>query len=160
MILKEVQSHSAIRESTNFDSVHSVGILFDATGLDDRKAILHYAESLKKQDKKVKLLGYLNEKENQPNYTFDHFCNTELSWIGKNKSEKVEQFVRTDFDLLFCLSDAQSLVDIAARSIAKLRVGPSIQNTLAFDLMIETNSTNQRNFLDQVEFFTKKMNTQ
>ena len=60
--------------------------------------------------------------------------------------------------MLFCLSDIQALVDIAARSYAKLRVGPSLQEIYPFDLMIEKKDLSQKKFIEQINFYIQKIN--
>lgn len=158
MIKKQVAESKATRNSVAFAEAIHFAILFNATELNERQTVLKYAETLRKQKKQVKLLGFLNEKEKQENFTFDHFCNQELSWIGKNKSELVEAFIQGSFDLLFCMHEDQPLVDIAARSKASLRVGPAIADHDPFDLMIEKENLSLSKFIEQMEFFAKKIN--
>jgi len=158
MIRRQMAESKIVRNSVAFAEAAYIGILFNATELKDRQATLSYSEKLKQQGKKVKLLAYLNEKENQPNFTFDHFCNQDMNWFGKINAAVVDEFVPAKFDFLFCLNEDQPLVDIAARSAASLRVGPATEETFPFDLMIEKGKLNQEKFIEQIEFFIKKIN--
>lgn len=158
MIKRQIAESKNIRSSIAFANARQIGILFNATELAARKTVLSYIEKLKKQDKQVKLLGYLNEKEVQPDFTFAHFCNQDLNWFGKNKSSAVEDFVQAKMDLLFCLHDDQALVDIAARSNASLRVGPATEEIYPFEIMIEKGTMKLDKFIEQIEFFVSKVN--
>lgn len=159
MLRKQLSESSPTRKSVSLKEADYIGILFNATLLEDRKVVEAYQQQLKNANKKVLLLGFLNEKENQSNFTFGHFNNQDLNWIGKNKSELVESFVREKFDLLICLNEDQCLFDIAMRSSASLRIGSSAAKEECFDLMIDKGHTSTIEFIKHIEFFLNKMNS-
>lgn len=160
MLRRQLADVDINRSSISFEEAKHIGILFDATELKDRKTVLKYSEKLKQQNKKVRLLAFLNEKERQANFTFEHFSNQDLNWVGKNKAEFVDTFASTNFDWLFCIHAPQPLVDIAMRSAASLRVGPTMASTEAFDLMIEKGNLTAEKFIEQIEFFSRKIGVQ
>ena len=160
MLRRQLADADVKRSSISFEEAKHIGILFDATEMTERKAVMAYAEKLKQQNKKVRVLAYLNEKERQANFTFDHFSNQDLSWVGKNKAEFADAFASTKFEWLFCIHGPQPLLDIAARSAASLRVGPTMETTEAFDLMIEKGNLTAEKFIEQIEFFSRKIGVQ
>ena len=57
----------------NIDSAQSIGILFDASEVDNRKSIMQYAERLRKKGKKVYLLGFISTVDKEATLRFLFF---------------------------------------------------------------------------------------
>ena len=148
--------------SLSFEDAVAIGILFNATELDNRKIALKYAEKLKKSGKKVKLLGFFdNEMENE-NFTFDHFNSKQLDWALRPKSEAVAKFVKQSFDFLINIDPQSSLYSeyITAFSHAHLKVGPFTEQSACYDLTGDAKSTtNTWECIKHIEFLLEKTNT-
>jgi len=148
-------------ESVDFDKAKSIGVLFDASRIESREIVTKYVDLLKRSGKTIKVLGYLNEKEQQPNLAFKHFSNKEISFSYQPKDEVVRSFMNEPFDILLnlYLKPTFTLEYITALSKATFRVGPLSENTDCYDLMVQTDQQKDlRHFIQQVEFFLKKMN--
>ncbi len=149
------------RKKVNFESTQSIGLLFDATNRDKRAAVLKYADQLGKQGKKVRLLGFVDVKEEPKDLSFPFFFRKDLDWAQRPIGDKVEGFLKTSFDMLITL-DPQPQAHceyIAALSRAHFKIGPSTENTYCHDLMIEVaNKNNLSDFIREMETLLTKTN--
>ncbi|MCB0572659.1 MAG: hypothetical protein KDC66_22985 [Phaeodactylibacter sp.] len=149
--------------AVNLKNASSIGILFDATSLADRDDILHYAEQLRKRNKRISLLGFFNDATDSDNYPFKFFNRKQMDWALRPNSEDVREFIAQDFDLLLNIDPVSKVHSeyIAALSKAKLRVGPSTEHTYCYDLMIDTSAgAGLQPFIEQMEFLLGKTNVQ
>ena len=149
------------RHTVTYESAQTIGILFDATELNHREVVVDFSKDLKKRDKKVKLLGYFDNKQQINNFPFKAFNKNDIDWLMRPKGEAVENFMNRSFDLLIGIYEGNNLPleYIAALSKAHLRVGPYTDNTYCYDLMIDTDKRNLKNYINQVEFYLNKMNS-
>lgn len=160
-LLKLLQSNRPKPNVPTFEQAQSVGILFDATDLHIRQAVLEYADQLRDQGKRIKRLGYFDSKVEDPNFTFKYFNRKNLDWAGRPVGEQVQEFARQPFEWLLILStETQPLFEyIAAMSAASLRVGPVAERTSCYDIMIDSGSADLQAFIQQMEFVLAKTNT-
>lgn len=159
---KELQNHQQTHFSMDLNAAKSIGLLLDATDLADREVVLKFAESLRKQDKEVKLLAYFSGSAKVANFIFTHFTQKDLDWALRPKNRDVQKFINQPFDILINLTPHGSLPleYIAAFSKAKFRVGPSTDKTYCYELMIDSPAKKDlQSFIQQVTFFINKMNT-
>lgn len=159
---KATKNLRAKRASVNFDKAETVGLLFDATELNNREIVLKFAKSLEKKGKKVRLLGFVNIKEETDNLAFPNFNQKNLNLaLLPTKSNDAQEFMKRDFDILINLSldETEPLEYIAALSNAKYRVGPYTERTVCYELMVDVTKGKKLNaFIDQAQFFLEKMN--
>ncbi len=149
------------RQTVTYDSAQSIVILFDATELNHREIVMQFSKKLKEKDKKVKLIGFFNSKQDISNFPFQAFNKNDVDWLMRPKSVVTKSFINTTFDLLIGVYEGNNLPleYIAALSKAHLRVGPYTDNTYCYDLMIDTDKRNLKNYIKQVEFYLNKMNS-
>jgi hypothetical protein len=150
------------RDSVNLKSAHTVGLLFRADDPNTRKLVLQYAERLREQGKQTRLLGYLDKLEEGQELAFKCFSRKDLDWAYRPKRAVVKEFREQPLDLLIHLSLKPTLYAeyICALSKAKLRIGPSTENTYAYDLMIDLpSSARLQDFIEQMEALLGKTNT-
>jgi len=149
-------------QSFDIKNAGMIGILFEGTEMNDCKVVVDYAKSLKKEGKNVKLLAYLDSKQELDNFEFPHFEKKDLDWALRPRCEAVKSFLQQPFDILINLPKHENipLEYIAALSNAKFRVGPLTDNTSCYELMIEaTGAKDLKAFLNQVTFFLRQMKT-
>lgn len=159
---KRIKEFKAERRNISFAEAKSVGILFDITNPQNEKVVQDYMEYLKKQGKSVELLAYVNDNARHNNYVFRHFNNRDLSMFFFPKSDVVEKFMNTKFDLLICMytGEIAPLEYVATFSNAYLRVGQyHEQKTHCYDLMIDTPaSADLKTYSGQLDYFLKLIN--
>lgn len=156
---QERQQRRRAPRSVNWEDARSIGILFEATDLNRRQAVLRYSEALKAQGKRVKLLGYFHNDQNDPNFIFPHFNRRQFDWALRPTASEVHSFIDEPFDLLLNIEPATRLHSeyIALLSRAALKVGPYTENTDCYDLMIEpADPGNIKAFVQQIEGLLKK----
>ena len=150
---------SNVRKAISNESAETIGILFNATDLDNRNIVEQYAKKLKGQGKKVKLLGFFDNKMESEHYTFPHFNRKKIDWALRPTGPDVQSFIKEPFDILINVdTETQTHSEyIAALSQACLRVGPYTQNTFCYDLMIDTKKANDlRFFIRHIEQLLEK----
>ena len=110
------------------DRSNHYGILLDATQVDHRQVVSHFADDLRKEGNRVKILGYLDKRNESISVPFDIFTTAELTKVSQvPKSAVVESFIEQPFDVLINMSIHQnhkSLEYICALSHASFRIGP------------------------------------
>lgn len=163
LLKKKINELNIERQSVNFKQAKRIGILFDGTNPSDRMVIQSYAKLLKKQDKKVSLLGYVDISDrSKPDLGFDYFNRTDINWLLQPKGRLVEEFMEKPFDILLSLhlSPVQPLAYVSALSRAKLRTGQSHKDFIdSYDLMIDADTgSDLQNFIGQVDLLLKSLN--
>ena len=160
-LAKALKSHRAQRQSVDFDRAKTVGILFNATNLNDREKVLKHARLLEQKGKQVKLLGFVNTKKGIENLPFSNFSRKEMDWATRPTSAEVLDFMQRDFDVLINISlqEVMPLEYITTLSKAKFRVGPYTEQTACYELMLDVSRSNDIDaFMHQAMFFLDKMN--
>lgn len=150
------------RVFVGFEKAQSIGILFDATDLENRTIITQYAEKLSSNNKRVKLLGFFDSKLDDPNFTFRYFNQKQLDWAGRPQGENVLDFIQQPFDIMLNLdTKSKPQADyISAQSRAHFRIGPVTENTFCYELMIDiSGSQNFQTFIHEMESILEKTNS-
>ncbi|MEM9918005.1 MAG: hypothetical protein AAF990_07915 [Bacteroidota bacterium] len=160
LLRQKLNATSFKRGSLDFQSVKSVGLVYNAADPTHSETIRQFVHLLKKQDKEVKVLAYFPDKETHENCPYKHFSNKALDWVMRPTGFEVEQFIETPFDVLInlCLKDCIPLEYISALSKAGFRVGPVSEKLYCYDLMIDASDERMSSFIKQVEFFLNRMN--
>lgn len=147
---------------TNFKLAKSIGILFDASDVDQQKIVLEYADTLRHKGKQVRLLGFFDDKNPREDVAFHHFNKKDINWYMLPKGTEVTNFLESNFDILLNLTlyHHKSFEYLTAAAKANLRVGPyGKDKTHCYDLMIDANQNNSlNNFIGQVDYFLKIVN--
>lgn len=118
----------------------TIGIFFPADKIDDRNFVIRYAEKLRKQGKKVKLLGFIPTIDREARFDFHHISNKDLHWLGRYpKGEQWARFSQFKFDATISLFPQTSpLVEFVSLYLpASFKIGPYSPRLDAFDLMID-----------------------
>ncbi len=139
---------------SNYREARSIGILYDASTEKQYQIITHLVRDLQQDQKKVKTLGYVVQKQ-MPDYSFPkltfEFCNSkDFAWNQKPKSLNVKDFISNDYDLLMDLtpSDFFHIKFLVAESAAHFKIGRYAEKYLdLYDLMIQVEDTSP---LDEV----------
>ncbi len=141
---KQLSEQVRQKEFINFEDARSIGIVFEATKLDDFDLIKKYVLKLKEQGKKVHAVGYFDQKITPQNISypkteFDFFNNRELKSLSQPASPYIQTFISEIRDVLidFNLFNKFPLRYIAANSYAKCKIGIDIpENKNLHDMLI------------------------
>ena len=160
-------NHTRKINKFKFENAKTVGIIFDATNPDDFEQVKRYANELRENNKKVKVLGYF-KSNGVPALTyskldFDFFSNKEVSLLGKPTPVFIHNFIEEEYDLLIDLNihDHFALRYVAAMSKAVFKVGKfEEENDIhTHDMMIDSDHTKTiKYFLRQIDTYIMMLN--
>jgi hypothetical protein len=137
----------------NFKTAKTAVILFDTADSSSFKVIREFQKFLESEQIKVKVFGYVHQKEVPQellflkNYAF--ITSKDLNWYMKPSGEAVEAFYDADPDLLIDFTpnlplELQFLVQL---STARFKVGCFSEEQNDYDLMISLNDNLEIGFL-------------
>ena len=110
------------------DRKNHYGLLTDASSADDRNTVNSFAEDLRREGNRVKILGFVNGKMETISTPFDIITINDLSTLSQvPKSATAEAFMGQPFDVLINLSIKENhrpLDYISSVSKASFRIGP------------------------------------
>jgi hypothetical protein len=150
-------------QAMNLDRAQTIAILFDANQLDEREQVIRYAEQLRKRNKRVRLLGFLDLTDKEATYPFHAFSRKEVDWARRPRGAEVEDFLNHNYDLFFCLHATSNPVFeyLAVGVKAALKIGPVAQYPASYDLMIDLGEqASPRQLIEQAEAILKKTNVE
>ena len=151
-----------------FDKVKTVGLIFDNNNIEVNLLAKSIIEEGKKNSNIISVseLGYGLEESNKPNkigIPTIFFDKEDLNSYGRPKSEDVNTFINTPFDLLINISDNNlwPIKFCVASSKAKFKVGKFEEGNDVYDFMIDAEDdydTSKFNdlLLNYLKIFNKK----
>lgn len=150
----------------SFDRIKTVGILFDASNVEDFELVKRYVVFLREHTKKVKVMGFFSAKEipalTYSKLEYDFFTSKEINWLGKPTTHLIDNFINEEYDLLIDLNihDHFALKYIAALSKAKFKVGKyKEEDESIYDMMIDADNTQTlKYFLRQIDTYITMLN--
>ena len=158
---KALDRQPSVRKSPHYDEARIIGILFDASELEERNSVVKFAEKLRQSGKKVSLLGFFDHAVETSDFLFPTFTEADFDWMLRPKGEALSHFLQESHDLLIHAGTRSNMFAefIAASSKAKLRVGPYPGRTECYELMADVSgNTDLDYYLRQVEFLLEKTN--
>jgi hypothetical protein len=141
---KESAHLSRSKQIININDARSIGIVYFLPEEKVYRTISNYVKQLQDSGKKVKALGYVENKRMTgqflPKLSYDFIYPNGLSWNYKPTSAAAKDFTETKFDILIDLSneDLLPLNFVTGLSKAKFKVGlQSKERSKYLDLMID-----------------------
>ncbi len=148
----------------NFNTAKSVGILFSSPDHDSFNVIKGFLSFLSEKELKVVALGYIPSKKIPQEFLMrkgiNFYCNTDLNWYYKPKSEIVDQFINQEFDILFDLSIQEyfTIHYVGSLSKAAFKVGKQTENSYK-DFLIDINKNKTVEYLiEQIKHYLNLLN--
>lgn len=161
---RDLKLNDRIREVHSFHSAKSIGILYDATDLEDMMMVSEFVNELFSQKKEVKALGYVNLQElthrHMPMLQFDFFFIKDLNWYYKPQNYIISNFVEKDYDILInlCTSNCVPVKYLLASSRAKFKVGKFEEELKIYDLMIDVKEQSLESLIKEVKHYLTLIN--
>jgi hypothetical protein len=123
--LKAKRPSDVNRMPLSLQKAKTIGILFDASDPENNDQVVEFVQNLKKQNKEIQLLGYVDKRDPYQKYPFPFISMKETTWYGKPGGGTAGYFMRSSFDLLinFCTATCLPLDYISALSPSRFRVG-------------------------------------
>ncbi len=149
------------RQLTNLADAKSIGIVYNSTNPDNDIIITKFAEELRKQNKTVEIIGYVNDAKIDHKADIMVFNKSNVTWAQVPNDERIKNFSSRPFDLLFAAftEENKTLEYVARTSKAKWRVGVfNERKTDYYELMIMMDAkTDLSYFLQQATNFLNKI---
>lgn len=164
---KQLAKQVRQKEFINLEDARSIGIVFEATNLDDFERIKKYVLKLKEQGKKVHAVGYFDQKISPTNISypkteFDFFNNKELKAMGQPSSPYIQTFISEIRDILidFNILNKYPLRYISVNSYAKCKIGIDIpENKSSHDILIAIKPENGiAEYIKQTDIYLTMIN--
>jgi hypothetical protein len=158
---EQIKATQIMRKAHN--DAKTIGIIFDASSQENREIIAQQAEHLRSKGKKVRILGFFNDKMPHEGTPYPYFNLKEIDWrfIPKKNVDAVTDFAKQPFDLLYTYLTAENkTIDfITAISQANFKAGYYTTAHSESQLMVAADETKGLRFLiKQVDFYLGKIN--
>jgi hypothetical protein len=150
---------------STFETANNIAILYNVSSKQTNgkvrnagnQKIAHFAQHIAQThaDTKISILGFCDTTETKQVHKTDIFSNTiitknDFTWYGTAKSETLEKFINTPFDILIDLSLEQTfpLEYIVRLSHASFKIG-RLNQSLLYDFMIDIKNEKNIDYLIQ-----------
>lgn len=162
---KYLTAHKPSRQKQliSLQRAKNIGMICEITDEDSYKNIFYIFTQLQEHGHNIKLIGYIDEKIVPfyclPQLSADYFCQKQLNWYGRPNMIQVDDFIKTEYDMLldFNASYHSAIRTILALNKSKFIVGHTAENQDLYDLYIDTATTDAYNFLESVSKYTQKL---
>tara|TARA_A100001035_G_scaffold179592_1_gene142803 strand:- start:135 stop:692 length:558 start_codon:yes stop_codon:yes gene_type:complete len=161
---RDLKHNERKREVHNLHTAKSIGILYDATDLNDMMLVSEFANDLFKSKKDVKALGFVNRNElthhHMPMLQFDFFFLKDLNWYYKPQNYIIKNFLEKEYDILinFCTSNCVPVKYLAGSSKAKFKVGKFEKDLFIYDMMIDIKKDNLSDLITEIKHYLNLIN--
>jgi hypothetical protein len=149
------------RKTTTFDQAKKVGLLIYNPDENYNSDINDFIDWLIKEGKIIEIVCFFHKKNPQPcDFPFYSFSKDDLDWKADLKSDKLNNFIKTEFDYLYSIniSPFLPLSYFLQRSRAKCRVGNFSNGTANLELVIQLGKDQKlNNLLKQMIIYSKKI---
>ncbi len=165
VFLRELKSNKRLKEVSNLEKAKSVGILYDATNIEQIRKIEPFVKYFFDLRKEVKALGYVNMKSldncHIPRLNYDFFYKKDLNWYYKPQNYIIDNFIKKEYDILINLSDSSCIPIkyLVASSIAHFKIGQFEEGYEIYDLMIKLNrKKRQERLMEEIKHYLNLIN--
>lgn len=168
MIQKELNANKRKSKVFNYAQAKSIGIIYPIKDKDFQFFVTKYVDYLRKEVgfKTIQTIGFYDSKE-EPVFLdlgskFQFFNKKDLTFSLKPKSQEVETFIQTPFDILIDLSEnyVVPLKYIQAKSVASFKVGrynEAFEKHYDFMVNLPQNAS-VKEYIDQVNYYLNYIN--
>ena len=129
------------RQAVNYKKATNIGVLIRNQDPNFNQEINEFVNGLIRDGKKVQVICFVDKSLNRMyDFEFIELNNKEIMWNGNFRQEKVNKFIKTEFDYLYSINISPFLPYeyILLSSQAKFRIGYHFKNKRKlFELMID-----------------------
>jgi len=124
-------------------SVRQIGVLFDASDLEEKNEVIRFSQAIQRLNIKVNLLGYVNHTGDTSSLPFRHFIARDCSFFFIPKNSDIDTFLDFTYDVVINADLKQNLAlhYLTAISKAPLKVGPQSILDAYYHLILDTKDT-------------------
>lgn len=165
ILKKHLAAHKPTRNKRVFSLLNAKGValLCEITDEDSYKTIFRLFTQLQERGCNVKLVGYIDDKIVPfyclPQLTAEYFCKKNLNWYGLPVMPQLNDFINKEYDILidFNYRYHSAIEAVLSLSKAKFIIGRETNCKDLYDLYIDTDSKDDKEFLKNVDTYTQKL---
>lgn len=135
-----------VQKNDVVNPLRSICILFDGTEESERKLVHQFKKSISQSGRaEVKSLAFVNNRLPLDNVDYAAYNLKDINWYGVPSGEKVNAFIKYDYDLMIvlCKKMLPHYEYIVAHAETQFIVGPSITRAEKyFDLLVDVPKSN------------------
>lgn len=151
------------RRVVSLKQAQAIGMVCEITDEDSYKNYFAVFSKLQTMCSKVQLIGYIDDKM-VPFYCLeqlaaDYFCKKNINWYGKPEMVQIDDFVKTDFDMLidFTQRSLAPVKYILTLTHSKFVVGGNLEHRDYYDLLIDGGVESAKKLLENIYIYTQKL---
>jgi hypothetical protein len=155
----QLKKNKSIRANIPFREATTIGIVFTIEDRVKHELIKDFIHKLEHDGKKVQVMTFLPNKQENHDFMFDFFTMKDISFFGEITSYNTIKFADTPFDYLFCIdTESNKMIQyILARSKSKCRVGKFENGNEAYFEMMLDSTKNTKEFIDGIYKYTTQL---
>ena len=151
----------ALRTAVDYNHSQKIGLIFTIDDREKHDIIKNFIKLLEQDRKKVQVLAFLPEKQENHEFLFDYFTKKDVSFWGKYTSELIDRFTVNEFDYLFHIDFESSnfINGILALTKAKCRIGGvhSDDHNL-YEMIVKTPKNDFQKLVNEMYNYTSILN--
>lgn len=143
LLRKKLSKRIRRKEFKGLESAKRIGILFDATDVNNFRIIKNLEKDLLQMGKHLMILGYVHNRQKSDQYISDrHFAfvtKKDFNWLNQPTEPFIEEFIDIEFDMLLVLANTPwyAIQYISQLSKAHFKVSKSHISDGFIDLTID-----------------------
>jgi hypothetical protein len=155
-------TRKVLKNPIGYKDALTIGVLINNPDSNFNYAINDFIQELINEDKKVEVICFIDKELNRLyDFKYISLSRNDINWKGDFKGEKVNKFIKTEFDYLYSINILPFLPfeNIILKSRSKFRIGYYFNNQRKiFDFMISLRDGEKLDSLvKNMMIYTKKI---
>lgn len=147
---KFLKKEKRTQRFVSYEKANNILLLFSSDLQTDNPAIKQIVQFLKKDNKKVKCIGFINAKELPPHEESPEitlFCKKDINFLGKPEKKIINEATNQQIDILIDLSLTQPvpLLYLALYTNSPLKIGTKKFDIQLFDFILDISNKSKLN---------------
>ncbi len=149
----------------NLEEAKNIAIISNIDSIEKYKIISNFIKWLRSKNKDVFVIAFVENEEFKSFFEKEKsilfFNKKNITWYGKPRNIKYQDFIEKEFDLLIDTSLHQFITFhyLVAMSKARLKVGKYCEKYAYYDFMIDVGNNNDfKFFIDQIKHYLCDLN--
>lgn len=159
-ITRALKHEKIARRSIGYEKAHHIGVVFTVGDAQKHRFIKSLIKKLENDGKKVDVISFLGENQENHEFKFDFFTEKDVSILGAFKTENVIRFIEASYDYLFHVDMEPNIFveHLMAKSAALCRIGYYCENKKnVYEMMVKTKDHNIEELVNQLYHYTSSL---
>ena len=140
-------------------NIQTIGLLIDESAFGHSKDLINELVLQGIAPQNIKVVAYRSKFKEKETYSIPTFGNKHINWQGEITADFLNEFIKTEFDLLISYYDSENaiLMSVTNKSKAKFKVGFASVDERLNHWMINTALENYRLFVFELFKYLKSI---